>query len=103
MAHNGDDALQRRIRAMRGPPAHKTTRTGIVKGVREHYSNKDLASIELEDEQAPPRRKRAKGSPTAVADDTYRRSFNVEVPKAHTKGMAIGDRVHVHTSIERAR
>lgn len=100
--HNGDDKLQQAIRRMRGSPTHKVTRTGIVKGVREHYSNKDMASVELEDEAAPPKPKRGKGD-GPVVDEGYRRRFDVEVPKAHTKGLGIGDRVSVHTMIERAK
>ncbi len=91
--------LQERIRAFgRGDlPMHQATRTGKVVGIQEHYDDKDKARVDLEDE-APPTKKAKNGKVV----DTFGRRFEAVVPKAHTAGIKLGDRVHVHTKIEKA-
>ena len=96
--HSDKNPLGDRIKQLRGERGHKRTRTGTVKGIREHYERKDMARIELEDEHPPAKTKGA----TAKIDNEFARSFDVEVPKAHTAGLKLGDRVHVHTTIEKA-
>ncbi len=93
--------LQRRIRDFgKGAPMHHTTRTGKLVGIREHYDDKNMAQMDLEDEAPPPKPKGKKGD--AVPSDTYRRRFEAVVPKQHTAGLKLGDRVHVHTRVEKA-
>jgi hypothetical protein len=100
MAHNGDDKLQQRIRAMRNG-AYTSSRTGKVCAIRDHYDKQNVACLELEDESPPPKLKKAAGKGQAV-DVSYRRRFDVEVPKADTHYLALGDRVRVKTTIEKA-
>lgn len=96
--HSDKNPLGDSIKRLRGSGGHQKTRTGTVKGIREHYDRKDMARIELEDEHPPAKTKGA----TAKIDSGFARSFDVEVPKTHAKGIALGDRVHVHTTIEKA-
>jgi hypothetical protein len=99
--HSTKDPLHDRIRQLRGDGGHRKTRTGKVVGVSEHYDRKDIARIELEDEAKPPKLKtHTKGE--IAPSPSYRRRFDVEVPKAQARDLALGDRVHVSTIIEKA-
>ncbi len=93
--------LRKRIARLREEgPSHRRTRTGKIVSIRQHYDDKDMAQLELEDEAQPKPAKNKKGMPMDVS---YRRSFDATVPKAHTAGLKLGDRVHVHTTVEKAK
>jgi len=100
MRDHADSPLRRRIAQLR-EPVHKTTRTGKVVGIREHYDDKGLARVELEDEVQPKPKKGPDGKAQPSSLD-YMRTFDATVPKTHAQGIAIGDRVHVRTTVEKA-
>jgi hypothetical protein len=105
------DPLHERIRRLRGDGvSSKKRRTGKVTGIREHYRDPSIAQLDLQDEDmggaetVGGRRGATKLSSAATAAPTskYDTQFSVEVPKKHVKGLRLGDRVHVHTMIEKA-
>jgi len=98
--YNGDDKLQQRIRAMRNG-THTTSRTGKVCSIRDHYDKQNVACVELEDESPPPKLK-TKGKNDVATPADYRRRFDIELPKAQAKNLALGDRVRVQTTVEKA-
>lgn len=98
--------LHQRIRELRGEgekKGHRKTRTGKVTGIHEDYDDKSVARVDLQ-ELGLKGTAEENGAATAVLKSPSKaaRSFTVEVPKAHTAGLKLGDRVHVHTTIEKA-
>lgn len=101
--HSDKNPLGDSIKRLRGEPKHKKTRTGKVTGIHEHYSDPSIARVELEDQGLGLKgSKKANRAATAAPTSKYDRQFSVEVPKEHAKGIALGDKVHVHTTIEKA-
>lgn len=98
----GGTPLHRRIRELRGEGGHKKTRTGTVTGIHEHYDDKSVARIDLEELGLRGTKAENKAATATLPKSRFDKQFTVEVPKHHTAGLKLGDRVRVHTTIEKA-
>jgi len=102
--HCDKDPLHERIREMRGDgkKSHRKTRTGKVTGIHEHYDDKSIARIDLEELGLRGTTAENKAATATLPSSRFDKQFTVEVPKHHTHGIKLGDRVRVHTTIEKA-
>src|SRR5258706_100515 len=97
----GGAPLHQRIRELRGEggKAHRRTRTGKVTGIHDHYEDASIARIDLEELGLKGSTAENKAATATLPSNRFAKQFTVEVPKAHTAGLRLGDRGRVHTAI----